>query len=117
MSRAFQEEEALGKAYDARLMRRLWSYVAPYGWQVVATLAMVVPMFLLELAPAWIIKNGLDRVVGPAQTAAGAVAHQPGAPRVPLRAASRDPAARLARDALPARDAHERGSPVLRTRC
>ena len=73
MSAAFQEEEALGKAYDAHLMHRLWRYVAPYGWQVVATLAMVVPMFLLELAPAWIIKTGLDRVVGPAQTAAGAV--------------------------------------------
>ncbi len=45
-------EEALGKAYDAHLMRRLWRYVAPYGWQVATTLAMVVPMFLLELAPA-----------------------------------------------------------------
>ncbi len=52
--------------------------MAPYRWQVAATLAMVVPMFLLELAPAWIIKIGLDRVVGPAQTAAGAVPHTPG---------------------------------------
>ena len=78
MSAAFQEEESFGKAYDSHLLRRLWRYVAPYGWQVAATLAMVVPMFLLELAPAWIIKTGLDRVVGPAQTAAGAVPHQPG---------------------------------------
>ncbi len=77
MSAPFLEEEALGKAYDLRLMRRLWNYVSPYGWQVVATLTMVAPMFVLELAPAWIIKNGLDRVVGPAKTAAGAVAHQP----------------------------------------
>jgi len=57
---ALQEEEALGKAYDARLMRRLWRYVAPYRWQVVATLVLVAPMFVLELAPAWIIKSGLD---------------------------------------------------------
>jgi ATP-binding cassette subfamily B protein len=78
VSAPFAEEEALGKAYDLRLMRRLWNYVSPYGWQVVATIAMVAPMFLLELAPAWIIKNGLDRVVGPAKTAAGAVPHQPG---------------------------------------
>ncbi len=77
MSAAFQEEEALGKAYDAHLMRRLWRYVSPYGWQVAATIAMVVPMFVLELAPAWIIKNGLDRVVGPASGAAGAVPHAP----------------------------------------
>ena len=78
MSAAFQEEEALGKAYDAHLMRRLWQYVSPYGWQVAATIAMVVPMFVLELAPAWIIKNGLDRVVGPASGAAGVAPHPPG---------------------------------------
>ncbi|MCX5738792.1 MAG: ABC transporter ATP-binding protein, partial [Proteobacteria bacterium] len=77
MSAAFQEEEALGKAYDSHLMRRLWRYVSPYGWQVAATLAMVVPMFVLELAPAWIIKNGLDRVVGPASGAASVAPHQP----------------------------------------
>ena len=57
---ALHEEEALGKAYDARLMGRLWRYVAPYRWQVVATLVLVAPMFALELAPAWIIKTGLD---------------------------------------------------------
>ena len=77
MSAAFQEEEALGKAYDTHLLRRLWRYVAPYRWQVAATIAMVVPMFLLELAPAWIIKTGLDRVVGPAAGAVGVVPHQP----------------------------------------
>ena len=77
MSAAFQEEEALGKAYDSHLMRRLWRYVSPYGWQVAATIAMVVPMFVLELAPAWIIKNGLDRVVGPASGAAGVAPHKP----------------------------------------
>jgi ATP-binding cassette subfamily B protein len=77
MSAAFQEEEALGKAYDTHLLRRLWRYVAPYRWQVAATIAMVVPMFMLELAPAWIIKNGLDRVVGPAAGPAGVMPHQP----------------------------------------
>ena len=66
---ALQEEEALGKAYDARLMRRLWRYVAPYRWQVVATLVLVAPMFVLELAPAWIIKSGLDSA--PASAAGG----------------------------------------------
>jgi len=62
---ALQEEEALGRAYDARLMGRLWRYVAPYRWQVVVTLVLVAPMFVLELAPAWIIKTGLDRIPGP----------------------------------------------------
>jgi ATP-binding cassette subfamily B protein len=78
MSAPLHEEEALGKAYDLHLMRRLWNYVSPYGRQVLATIGMVVPMFALELAPAWIIKNGLDRVLGAAKTAAGAVPHEPG---------------------------------------
>ena len=60
---AMHEEEALGKAYDARLMARLWHYVWPYRWQVVLTLALVFPIFLMEIAPAWIIKTGLDRVI------------------------------------------------------
>ena len=51
---AMHEEEALGKAYDARLLARLWHFVAPYRAQVAVTLALVFPLFLLELAPAWI---------------------------------------------------------------
>ena len=62
---AMQEEEALGKAYDARLMARLWHYVRPYGWQVALTLALVFPLFVTEVAPAWIIKSALDRVILP----------------------------------------------------
>lgn len=67
------EEAALGRAVDRRLMMRLWRYVAPYGWQVVLTLSLVFPLFLLELAPAWIIKHGLDRVIRPAEGVASAI--------------------------------------------
>ena len=63
-SHAAHEEEALGKVYDTRLMGRLWPYVAPYWPQVVLTLLLVAPMFALELAPAWIVKVGLDSVFG-----------------------------------------------------
>jgi len=59
---AMHEEEALGRAYDARLMGRLWGYVRPYGWQVSLTLALIVPSFLMDVAPAWIVKTGLDHV-------------------------------------------------------
>ncbi len=44
--RAFHEEEALGRAYDARLLRRLWPYVKPYAW------AVVIPMVLMPAASA-----------------------------------------------------------------
>ena len=60
---AMHEEEALGRAYDARLMARLWTYVRPYGWQVALTLFLVFPIFVLEIAPAWVVKTGLDRVI------------------------------------------------------
>lgn len=59
---SLHEEEALGKAYDGRLMARLWRWVVPYGWQIAATLLLTAPLFVLELAPAWIVKSGLDRV-------------------------------------------------------
>ncbi len=62
MADVIHEEEALGRVYDSRLIVRLWKYIAPYRWQVALTLLMVVPLFLVELAPAWIIKTGLERV-------------------------------------------------------
>jgi ATP-binding cassette subfamily B protein len=58
------EEEALGKAIDRALLARLWRHVNPYRWQVLATLLLVAPMFALEIAPAWLIKTGLDVMAG-----------------------------------------------------
>ncbi len=63
---AMHEEEALGRAYDGRLLARLMPFVLPYRGQVVLALGLVAPLFVLELAPAWIIKTGLDRVLGTA---------------------------------------------------
>jgi len=60
-----QEEEALGKVYDSRMIGRLWHYIAPYRWQVALTIGMVAPMFMLELAPAWVVKSGLERLLTP----------------------------------------------------
>jgi ABC-type multidrug transport system fused ATPase/permease subunit len=67
---ALFEEEALGRAYDARLARRLWHYVAPYRGQVLFTVLMLFPLLVFELAPAWIIKTGIDRVIVPHVTGA-----------------------------------------------
>jgi ATP-binding cassette, subfamily B, multidrug efflux pump len=71
---ALFEEEELGKAYDARLSRRLWHYVAPYRAQVVVTVLMLFPLMFFELAPAWIIKTGIDREIVPRATGTHAAA-------------------------------------------
>ncbi len=63
---SIHEEEELGKAYDSELLGRVWQYVKPYWPMVLMNLALVFPLFVLELVPAWIIKTGLDRVFAPA---------------------------------------------------
>jgi ATP-binding cassette subfamily B protein len=60
------EEEALGKAYDSRLMRRLLQYMAPYKWWVVLALGMVAIVTPLQLAPPLMFKNAIDRYFVPA---------------------------------------------------
>jgi len=71
------EEEALGRAVDSRLLAGLWPYVAPYKWLVVVTIVLVFPLFLLELAPAWIVGTGLDRIIAPADDSSLAVWEAP----------------------------------------
>jgi ABC-type multidrug transport system fused ATPase/permease subunit len=58
-----QEEDDLGRAYDGRLLLRLWPFVRPYRRQIWITLLLFVPIFVLELAPAWIVKVGMDLVL------------------------------------------------------
>src|SRR5579863_9811793 len=64
------EEEALGKAYDGRLMRRLLGYMAPYKWWVVLALGLVAVVTPLELAPPLMFKNAIDRYFVPAMKGA-----------------------------------------------
>src|SRR5215468_4461673 len=60
------EEEALGKAYDSRLMRRLLKYLEPYCWRVVLALALVAVVTPLELAPPAIFQKAIDGYFVPA---------------------------------------------------
>jgi ATP-binding cassette subfamily B protein len=55
------EEEVLGKAYDARLMRRLLGYLRPYGVYVAAALLSIVAGSLLQLAQPYLTKIVIDR--------------------------------------------------------
>src|SRR6476646_8314463 len=61
-----QEEEVLGKAYDSRLMRRLLTYLRPYGGQVgIALTAIILKSFADVLGP-YLVKVAVDRYLAPA---------------------------------------------------
>ncbi len=57
---AHQEEEVLGKAYDARLMRRLLRYLLPYWPQVLLALTAIVGASMLQLAQPYLMKIAID---------------------------------------------------------
>jgi ATP-binding cassette subfamily B protein len=59
------EEEALGKAYDSRLMKRLLQYMAPYKWRVIFALALVAIVTPLELAPPILFQRAIDNYLVP----------------------------------------------------
>src|SRR6185369_1928308 len=40
--KAFHEEERFGKAYDARLTKRLWGYLVPYSFLLWASVVVIV---------------------------------------------------------------------------
>jgi ATP-binding cassette subfamily B protein len=55
-----QEEEILGKAYDARLMRRMLRYLKPYGWHVVAAIGLSIVVSAMEAVRPYFIKVAVD---------------------------------------------------------
>jgi ATP-binding cassette subfamily B protein len=57
------DEEVLGKAYDARLMRRLLGYLRPYRQQVAVAIAAIIGHSLLELAPPYLTKLVIDEYI------------------------------------------------------
>ncbi len=54
------EEEALGKAYDARLMQRLLAYLRPYRWHVAAAIGILIAASGLALVGPWLTKIAID---------------------------------------------------------
>lgn len=55
-----QDDEILGKAYDARLMRRLWAFTRPHAGLVLATCTLFPAVALLELAQPYLVKIAID---------------------------------------------------------
>jgi len=68
-SQGSHEEEVLGKAYDARLMRRLLAYLKPYRLQVVIALVAIVLKAGADVLGPYLTKVAIDKYL----------AHKPGA--------------------------------------
>ena len=59
------EEEVLGKAYDARLMRRLLKYLWPYKWHALTSLVLTILSAPLVLAGPPLTKAAIDLFLAP----------------------------------------------------
>jgi ATP-binding cassette subfamily B protein len=60
---SIHDEEVLGKAYDARLMRRLLGYLHPYLGRVGIALAAIIGGSILQLAHPWLMKIAIDQYI------------------------------------------------------
>jgi len=56
-----QDDEILGKAYDARLMRRLLQYLRPYWKQVVMAFVAIIAGAAGQLAQPYLVKVAIDQ--------------------------------------------------------
>jgi ATP-binding cassette, subfamily B, multidrug efflux pump len=59
----FHEEDALGKAYDHRLMARLLHYVRPYWRMVAVALLCIVVFAVLQAVQPYLTKVAIDRYI------------------------------------------------------
>jgi len=54
------EDEVLGKAYDARLMKRLLRYVRPHRGLVFLAAAALLAFSLIDLVTPWLVREAVD---------------------------------------------------------
>jgi ATP-binding cassette subfamily B protein len=57
------EEEAIDKAYDAHLMRRLLQYLSPYKLQVLVSMLIIGVASLLQVSSPYLTKIGIDNYI------------------------------------------------------
>jgi len=60
---AAHDEDVIGKAYDAQLMRRLLGYLRPYWAHALTALAAIVVYSVLQLAQPYLMKVAIDRYI------------------------------------------------------
>jgi ATP-binding cassette, subfamily B, multidrug efflux pump len=63
MSTQPHDEQVLGKAYDARLMRRLLTYIRPYRGSAILAIIYIVAASALSVLPPYLTKVAIDRYI------------------------------------------------------
>jgi ATP-binding cassette, subfamily B, multidrug efflux pump len=63
MAQASHQEEILGKAYDLRLIKRLWLFIRPYKRLFYISLLLLPLQQALGLAQPYLMKVGIDRYI------------------------------------------------------
>jgi ATP-binding cassette subfamily B protein len=58
-------DEITGKAYDARLMRRLWTYVRPHQALALIALVLLLVTSVADLAGPWFTQQAIDHYIRP----------------------------------------------------
>jgi ATP-binding cassette, subfamily B, multidrug efflux pump len=61
----FQEDEVLGKAYDARLMRRILGYLRPYKGRVAFAVLLIFATGAAELSLPYLTRLAIDSAIAP----------------------------------------------------
>jgi ATP-binding cassette, subfamily B, multidrug efflux pump len=61
----FQEDEILGKAYDARLVRRLWPFVRPYSRLLGTAVALMLSATAADLLNPFLTQRAIDQFIVP----------------------------------------------------
>ncbi|MDX8522204.1 ABC transporter ATP-binding protein [Mesorhizobium dulcispinae] len=59
------EEEVFGKAYDPRVVRRIWSFVRPYRTRIFISVAAVLVFTLTQLAIPLVVRYAIDHGMAP----------------------------------------------------
>jgi ATP-binding cassette, subfamily B, multidrug efflux pump len=67
---AFHDEERFTKTYDARLVQRLWLFLAPHRGLILLSLALLLVVSALALVRPLLMKHGIDDAVANGNRAA-----------------------------------------------
>src|SRR5918996_4250579 len=64
MAEPIQQEEVLGKAYDLRLIKRLWKFIVPYKRMFLTAMLLLPLQESFGLAQPYLMKVAIDQYIG-----------------------------------------------------